>query len=148
VSDSTIPAQVGSDERVARAALQTFFSLALLATDAYEAARTGEALRVAATYLTVIALFVLVHVAAGRRARLAMAGNVTVLGALVLVNFARFETTGTFDYGFAHENVRELLTPLGRRIVTAQVRPFEIALLLFVPVAFVLYALRRWPSPA
>jgi arylsulfatase A-like enzyme len=128
--------------------LQTLFLVALYATDGYDMARTGEVRRLAATYLTVAALFLLVHVIAGARKRLVWVGNVALYTVFVAVNFARFETTGAFDYGFAHENVRELMTPLGRRIVTAQVKPLEIALLLIVPLALGILAIRRWPSPA
>ena len=65
----------------------------------------------------------------------------------VTVNFARFETAGAFDYGFAHENFRELLTPLGRTIVSANVHGWEIACLLVLPVALGL-ALVRLPPRA
>jgi arylsulfatase A-like enzyme len=129
--------------------VQTVFLVALYATDGYDAARSGEGLRLALTYATLAALFGLVHVVAGSRSRLAGVTTFVVFAAFVLVNFARFETTGAFDYGFVHENVRELATPFGRRLVTAQVKPLEILAFLVVPLAsglvFLRWRAREWP---
>ncbi|MDB5213222.1 MAG: Phosphoglycerol transferase [Myxococcaceae bacterium] len=127
--------------------MQTIFLLALLATDAYDVARSGELMRLAGTYATIIALFVLVHVACGARKRANLIASCVLYTIFVALGFARFETTGAFDYGFAHENVRELLTPLGRRIVTAQTRPLDTLLLLVLPLAAGLLVLRRRPTP-
>ena len=60
----------------------------------------------------------------------------------VAVNFARFETAGSFDYGFAHENARELFTPLGRTIVLANVQAWEVACLFVLPLVLGLALVR------
>lgn len=124
------------------AVVQTVFLIALYATDAYDTARSGEGIRLLLTYVILAAAFGLIHLAGGARSRLSAALTVLVFTAFVLVNFARFETTGAFDYGFVHENVRELSTPFGRRLVTAQVRPLEIFFFLIVPLAASLVFLR------
>jgi arylsulfatase A-like enzyme len=123
---------------------QTLFLLAALATDAYDRARSGELVRLAGTYATVVALFVLVHVAC-TNARRAIVASGLLYGIFVVLGFARFETTGAFDYGFVNENVRELLTPLGRRLVTSEARPLDTSFLLVLPLAAGILALRRWP---
>src|SRR5690349_7026095 len=81
---------------------QTAFLIAFAATDAYDTARTSEVLRLAATYTTLFSLFGLVHVLFGSRARWPA---FVLFVSFVALNFARYETTGTFDYGFAFENV-------------------------------------------
>ncbi|MBX3188914.1 MAG: sulfatase-like hydrolase/transferase [Labilithrix sp.] len=124
--------------------VQTAFLIAFYASDAYDAARSGEVWRLAATYATVAAIFGLLLVPAP--SRLARAAQVVVFGLVVAINFARFETTGAFDYAFFHYNLRELLTPLGRRIVGNQVRPIEIVFLFVLPVAAGAW-LTRLPSP-
>jgi len=124
---------------------QTLFLLAALATDAYDRARSVELVRLAGTYATVVALFVLVHVACANPRR-AMIANALLYAVFVTLGFARFETTGAFDYGFVHENVRELLTPLGRRLVTSEARPLDASLLLVLPLAAGIVALHRWPA--
>lgn len=129
--------------------IQTVFLVALYATDGYDSARTGEGVRLVLTYATIAALFGLVHLVAGAHSRRAGAATFFVFAAFVLVNFARFETTGAFDYGFVHENVRELATPLGRNLVTAQVKPLEIVVFLVVPLAagfvFLRWRAQAWP---
>lgn len=127
--------------------LEAVFLIALAATDGYDVARSHEWFRVVLTFALVVAIFAPLHLALGvdsRRARVATAG---VLVLFITLDFAHFETTGTFDYGFLHENVRELATPLGRRIVTAQVRPLEIVLLFALPVLLA-FATVRWSARA
>lgn len=126
------------------ALVQTVFLVALAVSDGYDGARSGEAARVVLTYPTLLALFGLVHLAVPSR-RWALRITVVVFVLFVAVNFARFETAGSFDYGFAHENVRELATPLGRHIVFANVQPWEIASLFCLPLA-TMVALVRWPA--
>lgn len=141
---STTPASVWL-----AAFVQTVFLIALWATDGYDAARTREWLRILLTYATVAALFGGIELAFGRRPRAALGATLFVYTLFVSVNFARFETAGSFDYGFAHENARELLTPLGRAIVTSNVKPIEVVLLFAVPLGLVLGLVRarRNPSP-
>lgn len=127
--------------------VQTVFLVALYATDGYDTARSGEVFRLVATYATVITLFAAVHAALGARRRAITVVSLVLFTIFVLVNFARFETTGAFDYGFAHENVRELMTPLGRRLVTAQVNHYEIAFLLVTPLLVGFVVLLRRPLP-
>jgi hypothetical protein len=124
--------------------VQTVFLIALAASDGYDVARSGESLRVVLTYATVLALFGLIHVAVPSE-RWSLRLTAVVYFCFVAVNFARFETAGSFDYGFAHENVRELTTPLGRDIVLANVRAWEIASLFVFPLESGL-ALTRWPA--
>src|SRR5438128_440504 len=100
----------------AAALVQTVFLIAFAASDGYDVARSGETLRVVLTYTTVLALFVAIHLTMPT-AKISAALSSFVFFCFVTVNFARFETAGAFDYGFAHENFRELLTPLGRTIV-------------------------------
>lgn len=128
----------------AAALVQTVFLVALAASDGYDVARTGETIRVVLTYATVLALFGLIHLAlpSGRWAHRLTA---LVFFLFVAVNFARFETAGSFDYGFAHENIRELATPLGRHIVFANVQAWEVACLFLVPLGTGT-ALARWPA--
>ncbi len=126
--------------------VQTAFMVALVASDGYDVARTGEAVRVLLTYVTLLALFVLVHVAV-RPAIWSQTLGAAVFVLFVAVNFARYETTGAFDYGFAHENFRELFTPLGREIVFANVRAWEVAVLLVLPLALGFLSGRRLPVP-
>ncbi len=123
---------------------QTLFIVALIASDGYDVARTGEALRVALTYTTLLALFGLVHLLVPSP-RWNLRVNAFVFALFVAVNFARYETAGSFDYGFAHANVRELFTPLGRHIVLANVRAWEVAVLFVFPLLFGA-AIARWPS--
>lgn len=123
--------------------VQTVFLVALWATDGYDAARTGEWLRLVLTYATVAAIFMVVHFAGRRAPRLAAPLTLFVYTLFVAVNFARFETTGAFDYGFVHENARELMTPLGRSIVTANVKPLEVLFFFALPVAAGIFLLRR-----
>ena len=135
----------------AAALVQTVFLVALAASDGYDVARSGETVRVVLTYATVFALFAVIHLTMPSvRVSEALASFVFVC--FVVVNFARFETAGAFDYGFVHENFRELMTPLGRTIVSANVNLWEIATLLVLPIAIGL-ALVRWaprarPRPA
>jgi arylsulfatase A-like enzyme len=125
----------------AAAVVQTVFLIALAASDGYDVARSGEAVRVALTYATVFALFVVIHLTMpGAKSTRALTSFVFVC--FVSVNFVRFETAGAFDYGFAHENFRELLTPLGRTIVSANVHAWEIACLFLMPVAVGLALIR------
>ena len=124
--------------------VQTFFMIALAASDGYDVARTGEVLRVVLTYATVLALFGLVHLV-GHTPRWNFRLSAVVFVLFVAVNFARYETAGSFDYGFAHENIRELFTPLGRHIVLANVRLWEVLALFVVPLLFGA-ALVRWPA--
>ena len=126
------------------ALVQTLFMIALVASDGYDVARTGEVLRVVLTYATLLALFGLVHLLV-RAPRWNLRLNAFVFALVVAVNFARYETAGSFDYGFAHANVRELFTPLGRHIVLANVRAWEVAVLFVFPLLFGA-AIARWPS--
>lgn len=130
----------------AAAVVQTVFLVALAASDGYDVARSGETVRVVLTYATVFALFALIHLTMPS-AKVSEALASFVFVCFVAVNFARFETAGAFDYGFAHENFRELLTPLGRTIVSANVNLSEIACLLVLPIALGL-ALVRLPPRA
>ncbi|MDB4944952.1 MAG: Phosphoglycerol transferase [Labilithrix sp.] len=127
------------------AAAQTFFLLALYASDGYDRARSHEEIRVVLTYLELLALFGGIH-AGVRDARWRFRLTAIVYTLFVLVNFARYETAGSFDYGFAHENAKELLTPLGRRIVAANVRPWEVPAMLLAPLGLGLLAIARWPA--
>ncbi|WP_394828170.1 LTA synthase family protein [Pendulispora albinea] len=124
--------------------VQTVFLIALAASDGYDVARSGEGLRVVLTYATVFALFGPIHLLV-RSQRWAWRITALVYVLFVAFHFAHFETTGSFDYGFVHANVRELATPLGRRIVLANVRPWEIAVFLLVPLTF-MAAFMRWPA--
>lgn len=122
----------------------------LLATDGYDVARSAEWLRVLLTYTTVIALFSLLALLTAGSTWASFATTFVVFALLVLLGFARFETAGSFDYGFFHENVGELVTPLGRHIVGSQVRKHEVVLLLVLPLAiaaYVLFRCRRWRPP-
>ena len=128
----------------AAALVQTVFLVALAATDGYDVARSGETVRVVLTYATVFALFGIIHwtvTSLKWSQRLAS----FVFFCFVAVNFARFETAGSFDYGFAHENVRELFTPLGRTIVLANVHAWEVACLFVLPLVIGL-AIVRLPA--
>ena len=117
----------------AAALVQTVFLVALAASDGYDTARSGEVVRLVLTYATVFALFGIIHLAVSSpRWSQVLASIVFVL--FVAINFARFETAGSFDYGFAHENAGELLTPLGRTIVLANVRAWEVACLFVLPL--------------
>jgi hypothetical protein len=125
--------------------VESAFLVALAATDGYDAARSGELWRVVATYAMVVAMFVLASSAKTR------AVPFVVLVLFVAVNFARYETAGGFDFAFAYYNVRELATPLGRRIVGSHVRVHEVLLLFVLPIAAALVILKRtnatrWPS--
>lgn len=125
--------------------VQTGFLVALVASDGYDVARDGEVGRVILTYLTLLAMFGLVHLAvpspkwSGR-----LSAAMFVL--FTTVNFARYETTGSFDYGFAHHNFRELFTPLGRHIVFANVQGWELGLLLVFPLLLGFAGVRFWPA--
>jgi hypothetical protein len=131
------------------ALVQTVFMFALAASDGYDVARTGEAFRVVLTYATILALFGLIHLVV-RTPRWNFRISATVFCLFVTVNFARFETAGSFDYGFAHENMRELATPLGRQIVLANVQAWEVIVLFLVPLlcgtALVRWPARPWPG--
>ncbi len=127
----------------AAALVQTVFLVALAASDGYDVARSGEPIRVFLTYATVFALFVVIHLAI-RNVKWSERVASLVFVCFVAVNFARFETAGAFDYGFAHENFREIFTPLGRTIATANVELWEVALLLFLPIVLGLVVV-RWP---
>lgn len=134
----------------AAALVQTVFLVALAASDGYDVARSGETVRVVLTYATLLALFGLVHLAVSNPKWSTRVATV-IFACFVALNFARFETAGSFDYGFAHANIRELFTPLGRRIVLSNFHAGEVALLFVVPLA-VGFALMRavpsrpWPS--
>jgi hypothetical protein len=128
----------------AAAVVQTVFLIALAASDGYDVARSGETVRVLLTYATVFALFELIHLTT-RSPRVAEILASFVFIGLVAVNFARFETAGAFDYGFVHENFRELMTPLGRAIVSANIHPWELACLLVLPLALGLAFVRLRP---
>lgn len=123
---------------------QTLFLIGLRATDGYAAASRGEWLRIVLTYVAAGAIFLGVDVAFVRR-RFFAAG--VVLAAFVLVNFARIETAGSFDYGFLYENASELQTPLGRQIALSNVNPLEVALFLALPLVLGLVVIRRWIAP-
>ncbi|MDB4944398.1 MAG: Phosphoglycerol transferase [Labilithrix sp.] len=124
---------------------QTAFLVTFAATDAYDAARTGEAFRLVATFVSVVALFGFLHVAFATRARVPL---FLAFFFLVLVNFAKLETTGTFDYAFVHENISELGNPLGRRIVTAHIAVLDVVLALVLPLVLGGYVIRRMPLVA
>jgi hypothetical protein len=126
--------------------VQTVFLVALAASDGYDVARSGEVLRVVLTYVSVVALFGLVHLATPG-ASWARRANALVFFLFVAVNFARYETAGSFDYAFAHENVRELVTPLGRHIVFANLQLWEVVSLLLAPLAFCWALARSAPRP-
>ncbi len=123
---------------------QTVFLIALVASDGYDVARTGETIRVVLTYATLLALFGAIHLLAPT-ARWDFRVSALVFVLFVAVNFVRFETAGSFDYGFAHANIRELATPLGRNIVLANVRLWEVVVLFVVPLSFA-FGLVRWPA--
>lgn len=127
--------------------VQTIFLVALAATDGYDAARHGEIFRVLFTYVVLACIFGLLHLWLGARSRFAVASTLFVFALVVVLNFARFETAGSFDYVFFFENARELTTPLGRHIVASQVKAFEVALFLLLPLAAGT-ALVKWPSPS
>jgi arylsulfatase A-like enzyme len=126
----------------AAALVQTVFLVALRASDGYDVARSGETVRLLLTYATVFALFGIIHLTVKSR-RWSQALASFVFFCFVAVNFARFETAGSFDYGFAHENVRELLTPLGRTIVLANVQAWEVGCLFVLPLALGIVFVRR-----
>lgn len=129
----------------AAAIVQAVFLVALAASDGYDVARSGEVQRVVLTFATLLALFGVIHLAVPIvkwSTRLAT----FVFGCFVLVNFARFTTAGSFDYGFAHENIREAFTPLGREIVLSNLRPWEIGVLFVVPLALGFALMRLVPS--
>ena len=125
------------------AIVQTVFLVALSASDGYDVARTGETVRVVLTYATMLALFGLLHLAIPSR-RWSLRLTVVAFFGFVAINFARFQTAGSFDYGFAHENLRELMTPLGRKIVFSNVHPWEVFVLFLLPLTTGA-ALVRWP---
>ncbi|WP_394832593.1 sulfatase-like hydrolase/transferase [Pendulispora rubella] len=121
------------------------FLIALAASDGYDVARHGEAIRVLLTYATVLALFGLILLAI-RTPRRATRATAVVFSLFVAANFARFETTGSFDYGFVRANLREIATPLGRRIVLSNVHLWEVVVLFALPLALI-GAIVRWPAP-
>ncbi|WP_394843144.1 sulfatase-like hydrolase/transferase [Pendulispora brunnea] len=123
--------------------VQTVFLIAFVASDGYDVARNGETIRVLLTYATVFALFGVIPLVT-RTPRGALRITAVVFFLFVAANFARFETTGSFDYGFVHANFREIATPLGRRIVLANVHLWEVAVLFVLPLAFI-GAFVRWP---
>ena len=130
----------------AAALVQTAFLVALAASDGYDVARSGETVRVVLTYATVFALFGVIHLTVKSR-RWSRGLGSFVFFCFVAVNFARFETAGSFDYGFAHENARELLTPLGRTIVLANVQAWEVGCLFVLPLALGIAFVRRAAPP-
>ena len=125
----------------AAALVQTVFLVALAASDGYDVARSGETVRVVLTYATLFALFTIVHLTI-TSPRWSERVASFVFFCFVAVNFARFETAGSFDYGFAHENARELFTPLGRTIVLANVQAWEVACLFVLPLVIGLAFMR------
>ncbi len=127
--------------------VQTVFLVALAATDGYDVARRGEVFRVLFTYVVLGSLFGLLHLWLGARSRIAVASTLFVFALVVILNFARFETAGSFDYVFFFENARELATPLGRHIVASQVKAFEVLSLLLLPLAAGA-VLVKYPSPS
>jgi arylsulfatase A-like enzyme len=131
----------------AAAGVQTVFLVALAASDGYDVARSGETVRLVLTYATVFALFGIIHLTV-RSARWSQALACFVFFCFVAVNFARFETAGSFDYGFAHENARELFTPLGRTIVLANVRAWEVLVLFVLPLVAGLTLVFRAAQPS
>ena len=130
----------------AAAVVQTVFLVALAASDGYDVARSGETVRLVLTYATVFALFGIIHLTVTSPKWSQVLASL-VFFCFVAVNFARFETAGSFDYGFAHENARELFTPLGRTIVLANVQAWEVACLFVLPLALGLTLLRRPARP-
>jgi len=126
--------------------VQTGFLVALGATDGYDVARRGELSRVLLTYVMVLALFGFVHLASPSP-RWARRATAAVFVLFVSINFARFETAGSFDYGFAHANIRELANPLGRQIAFANVQLWEVGCLFVAPLALGVVLTRSLGSP-
>jgi arylsulfatase A-like enzyme len=129
------------------ALVQTVFLIALAASDGYDVARSGETVRVVLTYATVLALFGIIHLTVPSP-KWSVRVSAVVFFLFVAVNFARFESAGSFDYGFVHENFRELFTPLGRHIVFANVQRWEIVCLFLVPLAAGAVIARRLARPS
>jgi arylsulfatase A-like enzyme len=127
-------------------ALQTLFLVVFAASDRYVAARTGEALRVVLTYVTVVALFFGVHLLFGKSKRLRHPSVFFVVAVFTTINVGRYMSEGPFDYGFVHENFGELSTPLGRHILGSKIALDTVALLVVVP-AVAGAVLGRFPSP-
>jgi len=133
--------------------LQSVFLLALIATDGYDAARTGEWLRVLLTYVSVAALFGLVHLlstaspASPARRRPGFVPTLLVYVLFLTLELVRFETAGQFDYGFARENAREMGNATGWTIVLASVHWRDVLLLWVVPLLLFGLVLRHPPRP-
>lgn len=127
--------------------VEAVFVVAFYATDGYDVARSGEVIRLIATFATVASLFALVRLAFPSRPRTIAVVSFLLFIPFVGLNFARFETSGAFDYGFAYYNVRELMTPLGRHIVGGRVRWFEVVLFFAVPLALAAFVTFRAAPP-
>ncbi|HEY8075546.1 MAG TPA: hypothetical protein VIF62_15585, partial [Labilithrix sp.] len=101
--------------------LQAIFLVVDASTDSFDAARSGEALRIVLTFAQAIAVFALLHlVLEGRKARVATGA---VFFFFVFANVCRQATMGAFDYGFVHDHAKDVLTPLGWHILVAELRP-------------------------
>jgi len=78
--------------------VETTFLIAAGATDGLNIARSGEPLRIALSYLAIIALFSLVHLLAGARPRLARGISSALLVAIIAADVGRQVTMGALDW--------------------------------------------------
>jgi hypothetical protein len=125
--------------------LQAIFLVVDASTDSFDAARSGEALRIVLTFAQAIAVFALLHlVLEGRKARVATGA---VFFFFVFANVCRQATMGAFDYGFVHDHAKDVLTPLGWHILVSELRPGRVALLLLAFGA-VVWVVAKLPSRA
>src|SRR5437764_240254 len=94
--------------------LQAVFLVVDALTDSFDAARSGEALRILFTFAQAIAVFGLLHLTLDRVARrVARVVTGAVFFFFVFANVCRQATMGSFDYGFVHDHAKDVLTPLG-----------------------------------
>jgi hypothetical protein len=130
-------------------ALQALFLVVDAATDSFDAARTGEGMRVALTFVNAIAIFFFVHLAIANR-RAAKIVTSLLFFFFVFVNVCRQATMGAFDYGFVHDHAKDVFTPLGWHMFLSELSPARVAMLLgaFSAVGFVVVKLpwRPWPG--
>jgi arylsulfatase A-like enzyme len=127
--------------------LETVFLVVFAATDGYDVARSGEALRVVVTYVTTGALFALVHLAVGARRRLALGVTFGALLLFIAVNVARQASMGSFDYGFVFDHAGDVTTPLGWHILVEQLGAPALAMLAVLPPASLLALIARPSRP-
>ncbi len=125
--------------------LQAVFLVVDAATDSLDAARSGEALRIALTFAQAIAVFGLLHL--GLRGVAARVVTAVTLVLFVVANVCRQATMGAFDYGFVHDHAKDVLTPLGWHMVVSELQSARVALLAFAFAAVAVVIAKLPPRP-